>query len=105
MQPERRRSKRVSVQQALSITLGNGGGTVTAVLDNVSSGGALFYCDRFISPGSQVGLVIVLPMEVTEAQAVQVWCLGKVLRVEKELRDGKIGIVVEFLNLQVLPTA
>jgi len=55
---------------------------VTAVSDNVSSGGALLYCDRFISPRSEVGLVIVLPLEVTTELAVQVWCSGEVLRVD-----------------------
>jgi len=65
MRQDRRRSKRVTVQQAVSITLGKAGGIVTAVSESVSSGGALLYCDRFISPGSEVGLVIVLPLEVT----------------------------------------
>ena len=40
MQQERRSSKQVSVLQAVSISLGNGGGVATAVSDNVSYGGA-----------------------------------------------------------------
>lgn len=64
MRQDRRRSKRVTVQEAVSITLGKAGGIVTAVSD-VSSGGPLLYCDRLISPRSEVGLVIVLPLEVT----------------------------------------
>jgi hypothetical protein len=102
---DRRRSKRISVQQAVSITLGISGGVVTAISDNVSSGGALFYCDRFISPDSDVGLAISLPLEITHGKAVQVWGLGKVLRVEKELKDGKFGIAIEFTTSQVLPSA
>ena len=105
MQEERRRSKRMSTQQAVSITLGNGGGIVTAVSDNVSPGGALFYCDCFISPGSEVGLIIVLPLELTNGIAVQVWCCGKVLRVENELREGKFVVAIEFLSLQKLSSA
>lgn len=105
MERDRRRSKRVSVQQAATITLGNGGGVATAVSDNVSSGGLLFYCDRFISPGSEVNLVVVLPLELTQGVAVQVFCSGKVRRVEKELREGKFGIAIEFLTVQALPSA
>jgi PilZ domain len=105
MRRDRRQSKRVSVQQTVSITLGNGGGVVTAISDNLSSGGALFYCDRFISSNSNVGLVITLPLGITHEKTVQVWCLGKVLRVEKEVTDGKFGIAVQFTTLQVLPSA
>jgi c-di-GMP-binding flagellar brake protein YcgR len=102
---DRRRSKRVSAQQPVSITLGNGGGVVTATTDNVSSGGALFYCDRFISPGSDVALVIALPLELTHTKPIHRWCSGKVVRVEKELKDGKFGIAIEFTTFQMLPSA
>jgi len=78
---------------------------MTAVSDNASSGGALFYCDRFISPGSDVGLVFVLPLEITHAKPIQGWCSGKVVRVEKELKDGKFGIAIEFTTFQLLPSA
>lgn len=105
MRQDRRRSKRMSVQQVVSITLGNGGGVVTATSDNISSGGALFYCDRFLSPGSDVGLIIVLPLEITHSKAVQAWCSGKVVRVDKEFKDGKSGVAVEFTKFQLLPSA
>jgi hypothetical protein len=105
MPQDRRRSKRISVQQALSITLGNGGEVVTAVSDNMSSGGALFYCDRLISPDTDVGLVIDLPLEITHGEPVQVLCLGKVVRGEKEFKDGKVGVAIEFTTFQVLPSA
>jgi hypothetical protein len=85
--------------------LGNGGGVVTATSDNVSSGGALFYCDRFISRGSDVALVIVLPLEITQGKLIQGWCSGKVVRVEKELKDGKFGIAIEFTTFQLMPSA
>jgi len=105
MQSDRRRNKRVPIQQVLTINLGNGGSVATAVSDNVSSGGALFYCDRFIPPGSEVSLAVVLPLELTHGIAVQVWCSGKMRRVEKELREGTFGIAVEFLTVQALPSA
>ncbi len=100
---DRRRSKRVPLQESVSISLGDGSDIATGVSDNVSLGGALFYCDRFISEGSEVSVVIVLPLEITEGVAVQVWCSGKARRIEKELREGKFGIAVEFLSVQRLP--
>jgi hypothetical protein len=99
------RSKRISVQQVVSITLGNGGGIVTAVSNNVSVGGALFYCDRFISRGSHVALLIVLPLEITHEKPTQGWCSGKIVRVEKELKDGKFGIAIDFTTFQVTLSA
>ena len=105
MSEERRRNRRVSVQQTLTVTLGNGGGVTNAISENISSGGALLYCDRFISAGSELSLVVVLPLELTQGIAVQVWCSGKVRRVEKQLKEGKFGIGVEFLTVQALPSA
>lgn len=105
MEGERRRNKRVSVQQTVSINLGNGSGIMNGISENVSCGGALFYCDRYISPGSDVSLVIVLPLELTNGVAVQIWCSGKVRRIQKELKEGKFGIGVEFLTVQAVPRA
>lgn len=104
MQRDRRRSRRLPLEQSVSISLGNGGGIATGVSDNVSLAGAFLYCDRFISQGSQVSLVIVLPLELTEGIAVQVWCCGKIIRVEKELKEGKFGVAIEFLTVQRLLT-
>jgi uncharacterized membrane protein YecN with MAPEG domain len=102
-----------SVLKALHATFGNvrqdrrlsrSHRAATALSDDVSSGGAIFYCDLFISPHSDVGLVIVLPLEIAQGKPVQVWCLGKVLRVGKELKDSKFRIAVEFTTFQVLPS-
>lgn len=93
MRQDRRRSKRFSVQQIVSITLGNGGGVVTAISDNVSTLGAFLYCDRFIAPGTTF---FALPLQMTHGKAVPGWCSCKVLRIEKELSDGKFGTGVEF---------
>ena len=103
MSGDRRRNRRVSVQQTLSVDLGNGGGITSAVSENISCGGALLYCDRFISPGSEVSLIVVLPLELTQGVAVQIWCSGKVRRIQKQLKEGKFGIGVEFLTVQAVP--
>jgi hypothetical protein len=87
------------------INLGNGGQEVAAFSENISSGGAFVYCERFIAAHSQVSLIVTLPTEMTHSENVRVWCGGQVVRVEPQLKEGKFGIALEFLNLHVLRQA
>lgn len=100
---ERRLNERVAIQQTISLTLGNGDGVVTAVCVNVSAGGALVLCDRFLALGSMIGSVLVLPVEV--GVGIEAWCSGKVVRVEPELRDGNFATALQFQNFQAVPRA
>ena len=102
---ERRRSPRFPIHQYLLINLGNGGQEVTAFSENISSWGALVYCERFIAAHTRVSLIVDLPTGTTQSESVRVWCGSQVVRVEPRLREGKFGIALEFLNLHVLPTA
>jgi len=86
------------------VVIGNDGHEAPAITDNFSSAGVLLYADQLIPEGSEAGLLLALPrMEETEAK--RVWCFGKVLRVEKELREGKFGVAVAFQRYQVLSQA
>jgi len=108
MPQERRRSQRISIEQVASVSLGNGGDTMIALAKNISSRGAFLHCDRFVAPGSQVGLLLflsVLPLEITQGQPVRVWCVSKVIRVDPELVDGKFGTALQFISIQTLPQA
>jgi len=58
-----------------------------------------------MSSGSEVILVLMLPLELTQGVAVQVWCSGQVRRIERELKEGKFGMAIEFLTVQALPSA
>ena len=102
---ERRRWRRFPIHQYLLINLGNGGQEVTAFSENVSSGGAFVYCERFIAAHTQVSLIVALPTETTHSENVRVWCGSRVVRVEPQLKEGKFCIALEFLNLHVLPRA
>ena len=105
MSQERRRSQRIAVQQAVFITLENGGRRCTGIAENVSSGGVFLYSDYFIPAGTEVRLTLVLPPEITHGENVRVWWVGKILRVDPEQREGKFGIAIGFEQLQVLPQA
>ena len=109
MSQERRRSQRFPTQQAVFITFVNGGReAIGGTMENISYGGALLYCDRYCdrstAVGSQVEVLLEFPPQA-RGNSILVWCTGKVLRVERELKDGKFGIAVGFEQLQVLPRA
>jgi hypothetical protein len=104
MNGERRGNPRIAVQQQVSISLGNGG-DITGITENISRGGAFLYCDRFILLGTKLRLLLVLPEEMNESGSVQASCLSKIVRLENQLKEGKFGIALEFLNIETFPRA
>ena len=103
--PDRRRSQRIGTQQVVSIVLGDGGYEITAITENVSSGGVLLYAAQFIAEGTGVGVILTLPTTGPETEWRRVWCFGKVLRLEKELKEEKFGTVIVFERYEVLSEA
>ena len=101
---DRRLSERIGIRQVVSIVLGNGGYEIAAVTQNVSSCGAFLYTAQFIPLGTEVGLVLKLPPRETE-EWKRVLCFGKVLRLEKELKEEKFGTDVAFQRYEVLSEA
>jgi c-di-GMP-binding flagellar brake protein YcgR len=104
MNGERRGNPRIAVQQQVSISLGNGG-DITGITENISRGGAFLYCDRFILLGTKLRLLLVLPEEMNDSGSVQASCLSKIVRLENQLKEGKFGIALEFLNIETFPRA
>jgi c-di-GMP-binding flagellar brake protein YcgR len=105
MMQERRRSQRFPIQQTVSISLGNGGHAVSGIVQDISSGGAFVRCNRMLALGSSVDVIIALPPEITHAGSMRALCISRVLRIERRRQEGKIGIALEFLDVQVLPEA
>ncbi len=103
--PDRRRAQRIALQQAVSVVVGNDGHEVLAITGNLSSAGVLLYADQLIREGSEVGLVLVVPPLEMETESKRMWCFGKVLRVERELKEGKFGMAIGFQRYQVLSQA
>ena len=103
--PDRRRAQRISIRQVVSIVLGDGGYEVTAVTENVSTRGVLLYADQFVPEGAEVGLILTLPVTETETEGKRVWCFGKVLRVEKELKEEMFGMAIGFQRYEALSEA
>jgi PilZ domain-containing protein len=102
---DRRRAQRIALQQAVTVMIGNDGHEVPAITENLSSDGVLLYADQLIQEGSEIGLILVVPPVKAETEGRRMWCFGKVLRVEKELKEGKFGIAIGFQRLEVLSHA
>jgi len=103
--PDRRRAPRIALQQAVSLVIGNDGHEVAAITENLSSAGVLLYADQLIREGSEVGLILVVPAAEAETEGKWMWCFGKVLRVENELKEGKFGMAIGFQRFEVLSQA
>ena len=84
----------------MSLVIRNGGHEVAAITENLSSAGVLLYADQLVREGSEIGLILVVPAAETEAKST--WCFGKVLRVEKELKEGTFGMAIGFQRFEVL---
>src|SRR5437667_234819 len=94
--PDRRRAQRIVLQQVLYMLVGDGDSEVLAVTDNFSANGVLLYADRLIHEGTEIGLILALPATETDTEGKRLWCFGKVLRLEKQLKEGKFGLAIGF---------
>ena len=103
--PDRRRAQRIALEQAVSLGIGNGVHEVPAITENLSSAGVLLYADRYIQEGALIGLALVLPPIEPETAGARVWCLGKVVRIERELKEGKFGVAIGFQRYELLHQA
>ena len=102
---ERRRSQRFPLQQTVSISLGNGGHAVSGVVQDISSAGVFLRCNRMLALGSSVDVIVSLPPEITHAGTMRALCVSRVVRIERRRQNGKIGVALEFLEMQMLPQA
>ena len=85
--------------------IGNDGHEVPAITENLSSAGILLYAAQFIREGTLIGLVLVLPPIEKEKEGERVWCLGKIVRMERDLKEGKFGLAIGFQRYEVLHQA
>jgi len=80
--------------------IGDGEPGFAAVTENFSSAGILLYAGQLIQVGSRVGLLLVVPSVEPEMENRRMWCFGKVVRVEKALKEGKFGMAIGFQSFE-----
>ncbi len=86
---EQRRTRRFKLQLPLSITrAGAERVTLAGITNNISSSGVLFTAEREPEMGGPIEYVITLNSDAS--QAVNLRCIGKVLRAERA-RDGDLS--------------
>jgi len=69
----------------------------TAVLRDISSGGAYFCTDSAVAVGSKVNLIIDLPKTLAGSKAVKLKIKGLTIRLEKtEAKSKAYGVAVQF---------
>jgi hypothetical protein len=68
-----------------------------AELENISSTGAYFCLDSSVVVGSKLNVIIELPKELTESQALKLQIGGMTVRLEKSIKKTKKqGVAVRF---------
>ena len=118
-QPERRSSRRFALRLPLAVTFPNGlGEGAQDVAPNgtqprsdetqsrdVSARGICFFFDVPPATGSDLEFTLTLPPEITATDSIHVQCKGRVVRVEKNLPNGKMAVAAVINEYAFLPEA
>lgn len=70
---------------------------------DVSARGVFFYLDTPVGEGSKLDFTLTLPPEITLTDSIRVRCKGKVIRVEPNQPNGKVGIAAVIEEYEFLP--
>lgn len=94
-QPEKRSTRRFSLELPITITYANNAATeLTALTRDVSSRGVFMYLNSEFAEGAIIEFIMTLPREITLADPIRVQCTGRVLRLET--RDRRQGVAVSI---------
>lgn len=95
-QPEKRSTRRFSLELPISVKfVNNGRQELAGRTRDVSSRGVLMYLDTGISEGAAIEFVMTLPTEVTLAAPIHVRCTGKVLRVTRAEQEQGVAVAID----------
>jgi len=95
-QPEKRSTRRFSLELPISVKFVNNGRRESAGhTRDVSSRGVFMYLDTEISEGAPIEFVMTLPTEVTLAYPIRVRCTGKVLRVSRAEQEQGVAVAID----------
>ncbi len=75
------------------------------VTRDISTTGLFFYANFRPDEGSRLELILTLPVEITNAESLPVFCVGRVVRVEPNDVAGRHGVAVEIERCQSLSAA
>jgi len=94
---ERRKLTRLPLRVPVRVQIPGTNVTGVGETRDVSAGGLYFYTHHQLEIGQEVECVLLLPEALTQAPAPMfVACSGKVLRVERNISNGKPGVAIEI---------
>jgi len=100
---ERRHRQRFALDLPVSIRRNGSAGEACGFTQNLSAGGVLFYTDFPLSQGDAIELTLVMPSEITLAEAMRVRCRATVIRVVPPAGGTACGIAALLQGYEYLP--
>lgn len=98
---DRREYPRVAVEQIVTLTCPTCPADTAAVTQNLSLGGVLLKTSNCVEEGTEVGLTLVFPLEITRTREVHIVCRGNVVR--RQPFGTRSTIAVAFKHYEPLP--
>jgi hypothetical protein len=98
---DRREHPRVAVEQIVTLTCPTCPADTAAVTQNLSLGGVLLKTSNCVEEGTEVGLTLVFPLEITRTREVHIVCRGNVVR--RQPSGTRSIIAVAFKHYEPLP--
>jgi len=102
-QLERRAAQRFEFQLPVSIHVVGTNHEGNGFTQNLSASGALVCTDLSLSEADPIELTLIMPSEITLAEAMRVRCRGRVLRVRSSNRDSKYATAIHLEKYEFLP--
>jgi len=96
--PDRRTMRRFSMRLPAAVRVSGIPNEFTTETENVSARGIFFYLDRWMTEGARVEVTMNFSPQVTLADALQVRCLARVVRVQPltSTRTGVAAMIEEY---------
>jgi hypothetical protein len=94
MNEEKRRARRFDLTLPVQVTaVGERKSCRTVRTRDISSTGLFIEFDERVQTGTKVEMLVTLPKEITQVGAVQIRCVGRVVRVDYGSHD-RMGVAV-----------
>ncbi|MBV9147098.1 MAG: PilZ domain-containing protein [Acidobacteria bacterium] len=102
---ERRSLSRFVLELPIFIRVPRSLGLVEAETRDLSAGGVFFYINSKLAVGTEIEFSIVVPQELTHADAIPVSCKGRVVRVQEAGKTRRVGIAAAIYSFHFLAAA
>lgn len=101
---EQRRLRRHLVRLPVSVRWAKGdvGGTVLALVRDISERGVFLYLDTKVPEGASIEFTLALPQEIVGDTSSVFQCKGRVVRIEEPL-GGKAGVGAKIIQYSKVP--